>query len=310
MTFLSRPMTWAAVIYSVTLAGVAADIRGGYVETDLVVDKEVNNVPTLTDANLVNPWGVGESGGSPFWISDNGAGVSTLHNTQGMPLPLVVSIPAPGEPLGNGGAPTGNVFNIASARQGFQISGFSAGGLPMTAPASFLFSTENGTILGWNMGVNPSGFNQAKAGTYAIIAASKPGAVYKGLAIATDTTGSTFLYAPDFHAGTVDMYDSTFKLAKSFTDSSLPRGYAPFNVVPVVVGDTTRLFVTFAVQDEDKEDDVAGQGHGIVDTFSLSGQMLQRFAQHGQLDSPWGVTMAPAGFGSLGGTLWIGNFGN
>ena len=301
---------------------IAADFSGGYLETDLVVNKSVNGVPTLTDANgtvhvakffdphLLNPWGVGESATSPFWISDNGAGVSTLYNTAGMPQTLTVSIPEPGQPLGSGGAPTGVVFNVAGgAIGGFKISGVTSGGLPTTQPAAFLFSTEDGTILGWNPGVNPVGFDPAKAGTYAIIAAHPAGAIYKGLAIATDSGGTTRLYAPNFHAGTVDVFDTSFNLvntAGGFMDTGLPRGYAPFNVV-LLAG---KLFVTYAVQDEDAEDDVAGMSHGIVNTFDLAGHFLQRFAQHGQLNSPWGVAMAPAGFGALGGTVWIGNFGN
>jgi uncharacterized protein (TIGR03118 family) len=176
-------------------------------------------------------------------------------------------------------------------------------------PAIFLFATEDGTILGWNPMVNPMGFDPAKVGTYAIIAAHPPGAVYKGLAIATDSGGTSRLYATNFHAGTVDVFDTSFNLMQTpaaFIDSTLPRGYAPFNIVPV----NGQLFVTYAVQDEAAHDDVAGMSHGIVDTFDLSGQTAHRFAQHGQLNSPWGIAVAPANFGSLAGTVWIGNFGN
>lgn len=146
-----------------------------------------------------------------------------------------------------------------------------------------------------------------------LVVNNSPGAVYKGLAIATDTDGTTRLYATNFRAGTVDVFNTSFQPVNSvnaFADPSLPRGYAPFNIVPITTNGTARMFVTYAVQDADKHDDVAGQGHGIVNTFHLDGSMPQRFAQHGQLDSPWGVVMAPAGFGSLGGTVWIGNFGN
>jgi uncharacterized protein (TIGR03118 family) len=317
-----RPFALTALIAVSVASYVIADVKSGYSETDLVVNKSVSGVPTLTDANgvvhvakffdpnLVNPWGISESSASPFWISDNGAGVSTLYDTTGAPRPLVVSIPAPGEPLGNGGTPTGTVFNIAGgASGGFMISGVTSGGLPTTQPAVFLFSTEDGTILGWNPGVNPMGFDPAKAGTYAIIAAQTSGAIYKGLAIATDSGGATRLYVPNFHAGTVDVFDTSFHpvtTSGGFADNGLPKGYAPFNVARV----GGKLFVTYAVQDEDAEDDVAGMGHGIVNTFDFQGHLMQRFATHGQLDSPWGVTMAPAGFGPLAGTLWIGNFGN
>jgi uncharacterized protein (TIGR03118 family) len=310
-----------SALIGVFLAGyIAADVNGRYMETDLVVNQRVNGVPTLTDANgivhiakifdpnLVNPWGVATSAASPFWVSDNGAGVSTLYNTAGTQQALVVSIPAPGKPLGKDGAPTGVVFNSGAAG-GFKISGLTSGGLPTTQSAVFLFSTEDGTILGWNPAVNPMGFDMTKAGTYAIIAAHTPGAIYKGLAIATDSGGTTRLYAPNFHAGTVDVFDSSFNLVNTpggFVDTGLKRGYAPFNVVPIA----GKLFVTYAVQDDDAEDDVPGMSHGIVNTFNLAGGFLQRFAQHGQLNSPWGVTVAPAGFGALAGAVWIGNFGN
>lgn len=299
---------------------------GGYTETDLVVNQKVGTVPTLTDSNgvthiakvfdpnLVNPWGIGESSSSPFWISDNGASVSTLYNSSGTPLSLVVSIPAPGDPLGASGAPTGVVFNIAGTQGAFKISGVTSGNLPVTAAATFLFATEDGTILGWNPTVNPAGFDPAKAGKYAIIAVNNsPAAVYKGLAVATDAGGTTRLYAANFSGGTVDVFNTSFQPVNSipaFFDPDLPRGYAPFNIVPVSLSGQTRLFVTYAVQDADKHDDVAGESHGIVDTFQLDGSMLQRFSQHGQLNSPWGVALAPSGFGRLGGTLWIGNFGN
>lgn len=298
---------------------------GAYNETDLVVNHKVGGVPTLVDSNgithtakffdpnLVNPWGVGESSGSPFWVADNGTSVSTLYNTAGTPQSLIVSIPSPGDPLGASGTPTGVVFNIGSTHGAFKISGVTSGHLPVTAPATFLFATEDGTILGWNPTVNPVGFDAAKAGKYAIIAADPPGAQYKGLAIATDTQGTTRLYATNFAAGTVDVFDTSFQLVPSipaFSDPDLPRGYAPFNIVPITMNGTTRMFVTYAVRNPETGDDVAGESHGIVNTFQLDGSMPERFAQHGQLNSPWGVAFAPSGFGRLGGTVWIGNFGN
>src|SRR5262249_8600705 len=153
-----------------------------------------------------------------------------------------------------------------------------------------------------------------KAGTYGIIAVDHSnipivgkGAVYKGLAITTDASGTPSLYVTNFRAGTVEVYDSQFKpviAPGAFTDPNLPRGYAPFNIVPVA----GKLVVTFAVQDAAKHDDVAGESHGIVDIFNLNGQSFQRFAQHGQLNSPWGVAVAPANFGALAGSLLIGNF--
>src|SRR5437588_2398384 len=152
-----------AVLIGALLGASAASLAAGYAETDLVA-----NVPTLTDANgivhvpkfvdphLLNPWGVGESATSPFWVSDNGAGVSTLYNTAGTPQSLVVSIPAPGAPLGSDGTPTGLVFNSFGGAAGFfKLSGVTSTGTPATpASAVFLFASEDGTILGWNPCIN------------------------------------------------------------------------------------------------------------------------------------------------------------
>jgi uncharacterized protein (TIGR03118 family) len=298
--------------------------RRGYVETDLVVNKQIAGVPTLTDSNgithvakffdenLVNPWGLTESGTSAFWVADGGAGVSSLYNTAGAPQPLVVSMPRPDDPLGSGATPTGAVFNnVPAVQRAFVLSGVSSAGVPVTAPAVFLFATKEGTILGWNPGVNPEGFDPAKAGKYGIVAVNNSAtAAYTGLAIATGADGSTRLYAANFRAGTVDVFDSSFaKVAvpQAFVDPYLPRGYAPFNVAAITRQGTTRMFVTYAIQDLNR---IFGQGHGIVNTFNLDGSQLRRFAQHGQLNAPWGVVQTPERFGELGGLLWIGNFGD
>jgi uncharacterized protein (TIGR03118 family) len=313
----------AAILTASILGTAAAGLTAGFIETDLVANKSpltdsngISHTPAHVDANLLNPWGLTASSSSPFWAADNGAGVSTLYNTAGTPQALVVSIPAPGDPLGKKGTPTGAVFNIDAAASDFQISGVTAGGLPTKARAVFLFATEDGMIVGWNPGVNPLGFDPTKTGTYGIIAVNNSnnpvvgqGAVYKGLAIATDAGGTTRLYVTNFRARTVEVYDTNFKPVLSpgaFTDSKLPRGYAPFNIVPV----SGKLVVTYAVQDTAKHDDVAGMSHGIVDTFDLDGQSVQRLIQHGQLNSPWGVALAPASFGAFAGSLLIGNFGN
>jgi uncharacterized protein (TIGR03118 family) len=174
-------------------------------------------------------------------------------------------------------------------------------------PANFLFATEDGTISGWN----------PAAGTESIIAVNESvdpadgsealglGAVYKGLAIA-QTDDGPMLYAANFRHGTVDMFDKNFDQVKSFTDHNLPDGYAPFNVQ--VLGD--KLFVTFALQDDVKHDDVAGPGNGFVDEFDLQGHLLHRVASGEPLDSPWGLAFAPASFGSFAGDLLVGNFGD
>jgi uncharacterized protein (TIGR03118 family) len=290
------------------VAGVAA----GFLETDLVANQTqltdsngVVHTPKFVDPNLLNPWGVGESATSPFWVSDNNNGTATLYNTAGMrfPLPpsspLVVSFPLPGDPLDPVGAPTG----LVSVSTQLQQAGAFKIGSP-GVPAHFLFATEDGTIVGW------------AAGTHGIIRVDNSnnpivgeGAVYKGLAIATDTGGTTRLYVTNFRAGTVEVYDTNFNPVVSpgaFTDLNLPRGYAPFNIVPI----GGKLVVTYAVQDAAKHDDVAGESHGIVNTFDLSGGSPHRLIQHGQLNSPWGVAVAPSTFGPLAGSLLVGNFGN
>jgi uncharacterized protein (TIGR03118 family) len=333
-----RRSTLATVLVAVFISylGTPAAVKtGGYKTTDLVVNKSplidkngISHTGQVQDPNLVNPWGVTEiPTGSPFWVSDNAAGVSTLYNVPASvpnsvtKNPRVVSIPTPVDLLGRSGAPTGTVFNITTlpgSTPGFIISGVDANNKPTSAPARFIFATEDGTIVGWNPGVNPKGFDPANAGNYGIIAvdnsgnnftvppSSATGAVYKGLAIATDANGQTRLYATNFRSGMVEIYNVNFLAVTSFTDPKLPDSYAPFNIVNI----NGALFVTFAKQNAEKHDDVAGQGHGIVDVFDLDGNQRQRFAQHDQLNSPWGVALAPTGFGELGGALWIGNFGN
>jgi uncharacterized protein (TIGR03118 family) len=329
-----------AVLFVALCLGTAQ--AQGYVEKDLVVGgphadqatktlKDTNGIThraNFFDENLVNAWGVAESPSSPFWIADNGSGLATLYvvNTvtqtpsqQGQALGLVVSIPPPGDTSATSGSPTGAVFNNTStlpkAQQEFFISGVEKDcKTPISRPAIFLFATEDGTIVGWNPNVFATGCTSNPMVTtspFGIIAlnhsAKGKGAVYKGLAIATDGNGATFLYAANFRDGRVEKYNGTFGLVDMFTDKTVPDGYAPFNVVLI----NGELFVTFAVQlQPEKHDDQAGPGNGIVDTFNLSGKMLQRFAEHGALNSPWGVALTPPNFGELGGKLWIGNFGD
>jgi uncharacterized protein (TIGR03118 family) len=315
---------------------MSADVRPNLtvLQTNLVSD--LPNVAPNFDPHLVNPWGLSASAGSPLWVSDNNAGVSTLYNPTQPPgkvvQTLVVSIPAPGDPLGATGTPTGTVFNIdGGPTGGFRLSGFDKNGNPTSASAVFLFVTEDGTLVGWNPGVNPKGFDPTKAGTYAIIAvdnsanpSAADGAVYKGLAIATgpggpifanDPDSATVLYATNFRSGQVEVYDTKFHSVAlptgAFADPDLPKGYAPFNVQ--VLGN--KVYVTYARQDKDKHDDAAGPHRGFVDVFNLDGTPglaggNERLVSRGPLDSPWGLAIAPSSFGSLAGALLVGNFGN
>jgi uncharacterized protein (TIGR03118 family) len=272
-----------------------------FTQTNLI-SNDPSIPPQTTDPNLINPWGVSFSPTGPFWISDNGTGLASIDSVKGGTVTTNVIPPitiAPAEPGGGPAAPTGQVFNSFAAANAFVLQDGS--------PATFLFATEDGTISGWNKA----------AGTESIIAVNESlnpadgsealglGAVYKGLAIA-QTDHGPMLYAANFRHGTVDMFDQNFDQVKSFTDRHLPTGYAPFNVQ--VFG--SKLFVTFALQDDQKHDDVAGAGHGFVDEFDLKGHLLQRIASGGPLDSPWGMTFAPSSFGSFAGDLLVGNFGD
>jgi len=223
------------------------------------------------------------SGPATFlWVSDNGVDMSTLYTGNGQKAPLNVAVP---------GAPTGQVFNGSND---FQVSGGGASG-----PGLFLFAGEGGLISGWNPNVD---FTHAQVA----VDNSASGAVYKGLAIGSNG-GDNFLYAANFSSGQVEMYNGTFGLVNTFTDPNVAPGYAPFNVQNL--GGT--LYVTFALQDADKEDDVSGPGNGYVDAFNLDGTFKGRIVSAGgQVNSPWGLDIAPAGFGKFGGDLLVGNFGD
>jgi uncharacterized protein (TIGR03118 family) len=315
-------------------------LAGNVLQTNLVSD--LPGVAQMQDPNLVNPWGISESSGSPFWISDNNSGLSTLYaanpgHTPPIPLsinPLVVDIPGP-PPAPAGGAdgtPTGTVFNIDLGGGGFTVTGPNKSGQVVSLPAVFLFATEDGTILGWNPGIDPTGKFDGPGGVskHAVIAVDNSanptaadGAVYKGLAIAsgngkaistTDPNSTFLLYAANFRAGTIDVWDPNFKsatlAADAFTDPHLPKGYAPFNVQVLNVDGTDKVFVTYAKQTANKHDNVAGEGRGFVDVYNLDGTGEQRLVSRGELNSPWGLAIAPSSFGTLAGALLVGNFGD
>jgi uncharacterized protein (TIGR03118 family) len=236
-------------------------------------------VAANTDPNLVNAWGLTSGPTTPWWVSDNGTDKSTLYRgSDGQPQALVVDVAS---------APTGTVFN--------STNGFA---LPSGGNALFLFDTEEGKVLGWN---------RAQGTTAVVVANLNDDAVYKGLAIA-DTASGPRLYATDFHNGHVDVFDGSFNLVPNsgFADPSIPHGYGPFGIQTI----GNRVFVTYAKQDADAHDDVAGQGLGFVDVYDTAGNLLGRVAQHGQLNSPWGLVTAPSTFGRFAGDLLVGNFGD
>lgn len=297
---LRHAARWLAAIsiVAVLATGASAQTTTPYRQTNLVSD--LPGTATTTDPNLVNPWGLASSPTSPLWVADNGTGVSTVYNGAGQPVPagspLVVTIPPPtGSAAGTTAAPTGTVFNGTTD---FVVSQGSASG-----PAQFLFATEDGTIAGWNSTVSARS---------AILVVDNPGgssgAVYKGLTLGSNASGN-FLFAANFASGTVDVFDRTFKPAKlsgSFADPNVPAGFAPFGIQNL----NGNIYVTYAKQDADKKDDVAGAGNGIVDVFDTNGNLIRRVASGGTLNSPWGLAIAPSGFGTFSDALLVGNFGD
>jgi uncharacterized protein (TIGR03118 family) len=269
----------------------------GYIVTDLVTDGGKGSLTAAhTDPHLVNPWGIVFNPNGAVWVADNGTGLSTLYDGNGVIQPLVVTIPGPASDPDCVSTPNGIVFNSDTGPTGDFLLGPDA-----TNPAIFLFSTEDGTISGWN---------PAAAATRAIIKVdrSSENAVYKGLAIAADGT-SHFLYATDFHNARVDVFDEAFRIATTpggFIDPTLPAGFAPFGIQNIL-GD---LYVTFAQQDAAKHDNVSGAGLGFVDVFSPQGRLVKRLISRGRLNAPWGLALAPADFGKFGSRLLVGNFGD
>jgi uncharacterized protein (TIGR03118 family) len=282
-------------------AWAAGKAHSGYVQTNLVSD--VAMTATTTDANLLNAWGIAFFPGAPFWVNDNGAGVATLYDGIGTKIALTVMIPLPPGSTSSNAAPTGIVAN-PTAIANVPATQFL---LPTTSlPALFIFDTEDGTIAGWNFAdVDPT---KARLIVDNSAGGSSTGAVYKGLAMGVNSSG-VFLFASNFRSGKVDVFDSKFNpatLSGSFSDPGLPSGFAPFGIANI----RGNLFVTYALQNSAKHDDVSGPGHGFVDVFDTNGNMIERFATRGHLNSPWGIAAAPLDFGKFSGDVLIGNFGD
>jgi uncharacterized protein (TIGR03118 family) len=276
-------------------------------QANLVSDDQAGHLNAqLQDSNLINPWGIAFGPNTPFWVNNNHTGTATLYSVDATTdvtaiRSLVVTIAPPQAVTGvTTASPTGIVFNT-------DANAFMLGG----KPATFIMNTEDGTISAWNGGTTTTlevdysadprhGDDSVPDQTEGI------GAVYKGLAIGTQADGTTLLYATNFRHGTVDVFNGQWQQVNSLTDGALPVGYAPFNA-QVLDG---KLFVTYALQDQFKHDDVAGAGNGFVDEFSLDGKLLARVASQGPLDSPWGLAIAPSSFGKFADDLLVGNFGD
>jgi uncharacterized protein (TIGR03118 family) len=247
------------------------------VQTNLVSD--IPGLAVTTDPNLINPWGISNSPTSPYWISDQGVGKSTLYNGAGTPTALVVTIPA----IGIASGPTGTVFN---GTPGFLVSG---------TASNFIFATLDGTIAA------------RASGSTAVTEATVAGAVFTGLTLANNGTAN-YLFAANFvSGGTIQVFDSTFTsttLGGSFTDPTLPMGYAPYNIQLL----NGKLYVAYA--EVGMRGATIGTGLGLVSVFDTNGNFLQRLISNGNLNAPWGMTMAPAGFMAFANDLLVGNFGD
>lgn len=260
------------LLLSSSLCFIPQNLRSdAFFQTNLVSD--VPGLAAVTDANLKNPWGVSFSATSPFWVSNQASNTSTLYSGTGAAQALVVSVP---------GGPTGQVFTGGST---FQESNGSS--------PNFVFSTISGAIYAWNNG----------NGTTAQLSGSTPGAVYTGLAIGSNASGN-FLYAANVRNGSIDVYNSSFArttLSGSFVNPSLPAGYTPYNIQNV----NGLLYVEY------ENPSAPGVGSGVVAVFDTNGVFQkQLIGAGGKLDAPWGIVIAPAGFGSFGNDLLVGNFGN
>ena len=261
-----------------------------YEVTNLVSD--VPGLAPVTDPNLVNPWGLISSATSPWWVANNGTGKSTLYNGAGVPQPtaspLIVTVTSTATPSG----PTGIVFNGSSD---FKLTAAS------TSAARFIFVTTEGTISGWAPSVAP---------TSTVVKFTSPnGAVYLGATLGT-LNRQNVLYVADFSHGTVDAFNGTYTpvtlAAGAFTDPQLPEGYAPFNVQNI----NGNIYVALAKVDPVEHEEEAGRGLGYVDVFDSSGTLLQRFENGPWMNAPWGLALAPSGFGKASGKLLVGMFGS
>jgi uncharacterized protein (TIGR03118 family) len=270
-----------------------------------LVSNRVGVVATATtiDANLSNPWGIAVAPGLPFWIADNNSNLSTLYSgtgeveTQQITGSTEVGVAIPSSAAGVQSNPTGQVYNGGG--------GFLIGTPNGQETALFIFDGEGGTIAAW---AKDNGADAVTAYDDGLVNGTNH-AVYKGLAIGT-VNGATYLYATDLHNNKVDVFDTNFSkpaaMQGKFVDPNMPAGFVPFGIAAV----NNQLYVTFAMQDQAMHDEVTGAGLGYVDVFDLSGNLLNRFASAGALNAPWGIAVAPTGFGSLAGDVLIGNFGD
>lgn len=281
---------------ALTLSMGAVSFGQSYTQTNLV--SNISGVAPVTDPTLINPWGLSRGSGSPWWVSDNATGLSTLYNGAGAKQGLIVTVPPtdPNNKQTPTGTPTGTIFNgsptdflLAPGKQ-----------------AAFLFSTIDGTIAGWNPAVAVAQ-GATPPSTHAVTVVRTKGAAYTGLTKAF-INGRPHLYAADFGRGKVDVFDTSFHFVPfaedRFRDDELPNGYVPFNVQAI----GNDIVVTYALHEEGNPVETDGPGRGFVDIFDSTGHLLQRLEHGDWLNAPWGVALAPLDFGAFSHDLLVAQF--
>jgi uncharacterized protein (TIGR03118 family) len=285
----------AAMAVAAAVPGASAQsMQNDFHQTNLVSDLGTVGAQVV-DPDLVNSWGLALGPTTPLWVADNGTSVATLYGVGAGGTTVqkrnltVITPPADSNPTGQVFNPTGEFVVRSNAGKG---------------PALFIFSSEGGQIIAWNPAADPI----VNGKSTAQVEFSSQTAVYKGLAMGK-VGRTTFLYASNFHDNRVDVFDAGFDRVRefgNFRDGSLPPGYAPFGIQEI----NGLLYVSYALQNAERHDDVAGLGHGFIDVFTNEGLLVKRLVSRGDLNSPWGMALAPAGFGPFGGKLLVGNFGD
>ena len=285
-----RPFRFGLLAVSLTSAGLLADTASAqqYQQTNLVSNTSQSGVVTV-DPNLVNPWGIARSSAGPWWVADEGKGVSTIYNNSGKPAPpVLVTVPSAGQ--APAGSPTGVVFN-----------GSSDFAVETGKPAIFIFATFDGTIAGWNPQANATVALQKVQAT--------PGSVLTGATIA-QSKGQNLLYVTDVHEGKIRVFDTNFSPVKfpdhAFHDDHLSDKFVPFNVQNI----GGNLYVAFAKQNAAKNFVDLGAKLGAVDVFSPEGDLLLRLERGTWFNAPWGLAQPAADFGTFSHSIIVGQFGS
>ncbi len=293
---MSKSSSQAFILTTVALGALCAGAgtaQAQFRQTDLVSD--IPGLATLTDSNLVNTWGVAAfSGGSPFWINNQSTGTSSLFSVSGSTGVAPVNLPfgtnfvnVPG-----GGVPSGPTGIVANGTSSFQI-----GGPGNMAPSLFIFANLNGSISAWNGSTGP---------TATVVSPPSSSALYTGLTITSSSNPTPMLFAANGATGAIDVFNGSFgsgSVPGGFLNPTLPAGFVPFNVEDM----GGKVYVTYAPAGRDAQLN-ATAGEGWVSVFDENGNLLQNLVQGSALAAPWGMAIAPVGFGAFGGDLLVGNF--